>query len=590
MIRVLYISNDELFKKVIELAFYNYDAGVELVKDENGLKAKLQESDLVLIDCEFFPSIEQFVNICKSADKPVILLQNVFEADEKSVKTDGVILLQKPFDDLLFIKEVKKCCNLKLKTGENKMADTTKEKDNVTMNDEEEILELTDIIEEAADDVSDILANKEELESVDDLSSSSFEEALKEESKAKEAMPQEEESSDIFENEGKSEDDIFSFESKDEVEDDEPLLELKDGKLTSSKETVNNESPVDAPAKASESEEILELDDEAEQILEEDVSDKLESEESLEEALKDPEEIFSEKEENIDSNDAVLNGEELTDELETSEVAYDMSEQKDDVASQEEMPLPADTESLGKLVSDDKLSTEPEELQGMENVAEIEEDTLSVSKDEQIEVGEEIHKTDELPIEEITDAGISDKDIEEENFFDSVSSDEENDLSEPELEISEETDDNVEQNEEMLIEDESATESEGAEDIRIPIDEETRQLANEIDNGKEDDDFVDMEAFDDLKSDFSQEHVKENRNFVGQDRSSIDLSMVEIKLIEASGKILEAIEEATVEIAKGIAKVTPKIIEEVSKEIIPKIAQKIISEELNNINKKDKDD
>ncbi|GEM_PF-4248795 len=115
---------------------------------------------------------------------------------------------------------------------------------------------------------------------------------------------------------------------------------------------------------------------------------------------------------------------------------------------------------------------------------------------------------------------------------------------------------------EALVEDE----------IAIPIDKETIKLAKEIDQEDDDTRFI----YEKKEKPSYKRVEKYNSN-----EELVKFSEVEHKLLEASQKIVEAIEQATIEIAQGIAKVTPKIIEEVSKEIIPKIAQKIISEEFN---------
>ncbi len=104
---------------------------------------------------------------------------------------------------------------------------------------------------------------------------------------------------------------------------------------------------------------------------------------------------------------------------------------------------------------------------------------------------------------------------------------------------------------------------------KIPIEEETIEIAKEIENGKTK-----------IKEEISIENEKVQS-------SSVDFSRIEAKLLEATDRIMEAIEESTVEIAKAIAKVTPKIIEEVAKEIIPAVAKKIIKEE---ISKKEDED
>ncbi len=97
---------------------------------------------------------------------------------------------------------------------------------------------------------------------------------------------------------------------------------------------------------------------------------------------------------------------------------------------------------------------------------------------------------------------------------------------------------------------------------KIPIEEETIEIAKEIENGKTE-----------IKEEINIEKEKEQS-------SSVDFSRIEAKLLEATDRIMEAIEESTVEIAKAIAKVTPKIIEEVAREIIPAVAKKIIKEEI----------
>ncbi len=97
---------------------------------------------------------------------------------------------------------------------------------------------------------------------------------------------------------------------------------------------------------------------------------------------------------------------------------------------------------------------------------------------------------------------------------------------------------------------------------KIPIEEETIEIAKEIENGKTE-----------IKEKINIEKEKEQS-------SSVDFSRIEAKLLEATDRIMEAIEESTVEIAKAIAKVTPKIIEEVAREIIPAVAKKIIKEEI----------
>jgi len=106
------------------------------------------------------------------------------------------------------------------------------------------------------------------------------------------------------------------------------------------------------------------------------------------------------------------------------------------------------------------------------------------------------------------------------------------------------------------------------EEIKIPVDEETVELAKEIEE-----EIKPTEEAKEIEDETRPKAIKEKE-------SKIDFSKVEVKLLDATDRIMEAIEEATVEIAKAIAKVTPKIIEEVAKEIIPAVAKKIIAEEI----------
>ena len=115
---------------------------------------------------------------------------------------------------------------------------------------------------------------------------------------------------------------------------------------------------------------------------------------------------------------------------------------------------------------------------------------------------------------------------------------------------------------------------EDLEEIKIPIDEETKLLAEEIDN---------EEKQEQENSESNEDAFEKTEKTI--DTEGIDVSVVEKRLLEASEKIIEAIQDATVEIALSIAKVAPKIVEEVAREIIPKIAQKLISEEVDKKNK-----
>ncbi len=527
MTEIIYLSNDILFKKVIELALYNYVVNVELIDDESLLKEKINSANVIILDNEFSPNPEEIINYCISEGKPVIFLRQIFSEDSfREPDKELLVSLKKPFDDLSFINTIKKFCSLKLKTGEEKMTDIKKE--NEVLDNEDDILELTDIIEETADDVSDILSAKDIVKEDEDAETavpakeqeeSVFEETL--DDKLKQDEP--DDTLNLFEKK-EPDNEVFTFESKDTVDnDDEPLLELKNGKLEKANVETETKEPVEelkGEDKTDETNVISEqVSPENEPVFEKDSEDEL----SFEQALEKEEEVqIPEK----DSSSFEFKTDEQSSEFEVS---------GDDVES---------PQIEEQILEDEMVQKESEEVLA-----------------EQAQVAEAEDSAEEVLIEDIeTEEG--------EDLFDEK-------LPEEEIAKEPETED-VE------------------EDISIPVDEETKKLASEIDNGFEDkgddkdDEVIAMEELNDFKETFKDSFVKDSYS-EKRDSKTIDMSMIEIKLIEASGKVLEAIEEATVEIAKGIAKVTPKIIEEVSKEIIPRIAQKIISEELNKVNKEDKD-
>jgi hypothetical protein len=532
MTEIIYLSNDILFKKVIELALYNYVVNVELIDDESLLKEKINSANVIILDNEFSPNPEEIINYCISEGKPVVFLRQIFSEDSFTESDKELLVsLKKPFDDLSFINTIKKFCSLKLKTGEEKMTDIKKE--NEVLDNEDDILELTDIIEETADDVSDILSAKdivkEDAETAvpaKEQEESVFEETL--DDKLKQDEP--DDTLNLFEKSDSDNNEVFTFESKDAVDnDDEPLLELKNGKL----EKANVETDTEKP--------VAELKDE-------DKTDKVNV--ALEQVSSEEKPVFEkdskyskDSEDELSFEQTLEKEEEEISETEAPSPDFDINNNESEAADiSTEVVEPSHTE--GAVPEDEKELKEVEEnLTEKEITEHTESDTYA---------GEALVEETEMTKEE---------DISTEQLF-----------------------------EENIVQEQEEVE----EDISIPVDEETKKLASEIDNGfddkggDKDDEVIAMEELNDFKETFKDSFVKDSYS-EKRDSKTIDMSMIEIKLIEASGKVLEAIEEATVEIAKGIAKVTPKIIEEVSKEIIPRIAQKIISEELNKVNKEDKD-
>ena len=200
-------------------------------------------------------------------------------------------------------------------------------------------------------------------------------------------------------------------------------------------------------------------------------------------------------------------------------------------------------DAIGKFID-----ITPQKINGEKEMAE----EKKVSQDEEVlelvDVVEE--KTPETEVSDILSVKKEEKDEILDEFFNEEEQQEQQDIErEP---LVEEVDD---------IEEEP----------KIPVDEETVELAKEIENGGE-------ETFE------KKVEIKEPER---KEEVMVDVSKIEAKLLQATDKIMEAIENSTIEIARAIAKVTPKIIEEVAKEIIPAVAKRIISEE---ISKKEDED
>jgi hypothetical protein len=282
--------------------------------------------------------------------------------------------------------------------------------------------------------------------------------------------------------------------------------------------------------------------------------DILELTDIVEETADEVSDLLSTKEKEDDDTLDILS--EYEDVKETSDKVPETPVKDEEAVLELDKKVEYSEEELEEKSSDINASeSEPsEEVLDLTEVADTEEESLDIAD-----------KTDADRVE-VSESSINNEEILEK---------------EPEKEISEKKEDENE-DQALLVEEEveepkisevqEEVAREGKEEIKIPVDEETKKLAEEIDNG---------DSFEHEIKDFSDEFQDD---FAFSEKKSsyqpVDLSIVEMKLLDASGKILEAIEEATVEIARGIAKVTPKIIEEVANEIIPKIAQKIISEEL----------
>ncbi len=247
--------------------------------------------------------------------------------------------------------------------------------------------------------------------------------------------------------------------------------------------------------------------------------------------------------------------------------------------SKEEISDILSTEKAGDKILDDFFEEEPEESKEESP----KEPTGAIVEDEKTE--DEILKSEDLEelMKEVPDESSKPEPMEKEEIL------EDEEKSEEKI-IKEEKQEDIElptEIEEKVTEEEEKTE----EDIKIPVDEEVKQIAEEIENGKKIEKEFEIESEPEKIEEEFLESKEKKKKTVDFDiskkvekkfqKKEVDLSLIEAKLLEATNKVIEAIEEATVEIAVAIAKSTPKIIEEVSKQIIPAIAKKIISEEIN---------
>ena len=313
------------------------------------------------------------------------------------------------------------------------------------------------------------------------------------------------------------------FEDSDFIETLKKLttLNIKEVEKMADKEQKEN-----VEQRAEEVEDVLELTDIVEETADE-VSDILSNKQAEQEESEETFDDFNLESTEEETSDEILKDEDL-DELLSSD-------------KEEEAPKEDDFQ----ILDEEKAPEEAESKEEPEITEEIkpEEEAFTLDTEEELPASETIEDSSE-PVKEVTQPEQEEVAIEEPV---------EEEIPEPQL-------------------------IEEAEDIQIPIDEETKKLAEEIDNEKEN------EITDTEEEIFSPEPATKKEvtpSVSTETRDGVDMSVVEKRLLEASEKIIEAIQEATIEIARGIAKATPHIIEEVSKEIIPKIAQKIISDELN---------
>ncbi len=309
-----------------------------------------------------------------------------------------------------------------------------------------------------------------------------------------------------------------------------------------------------------------------------------------------------EKKEQLENNEDVLEltdiveetAEEISDILSTEEVKEDTKPDKvlDDFFSEEEIKENSSSDELLKDEDIQSLLDEPEVSKTVTSSEEAaKEDDFAIldegieSLDTDTKNSPEMTDTKEESIEEKVDMETSQEEVDvatEEPVTEPATTETGKEpvleeIKEEPVDVEENISDSSDEEIDDILSDKDTVQATDESEIKIPIDEETKKLAEEVDN----EDFEPISEITEEPKSVTEDMCKSKTK---QDDTTVDMGVVETKLLEASQKIVEAIEEATVEIAKGIAKVTPKIIEEVSKEIIPKIAQKIISEELNKKN------